>query len=231
MGFPSPSPARRALLLAVAVMALWLVAPPIPLRAQARPPAPQLAEALQRKYDTVRDFSASFVQTYEGGLLKRKTTERGRVQIKKPAKMRWEYETPEKKTFVSDGRDLYAHVPADRQVTVSPLPDADHATTAVLFLAGRGDLLRDFTAADAGDEFETPDTWALKLTPRKSQHDYDWLILAVDRSSLSLRRLVTVDAQGGRSAFTFTDLKENVGLSDKPFNFEIPRGVDVIRQE
>jgi outer membrane lipoprotein-sorting protein len=38
------------------------------------------------------------------------------------------------------------------------------------------------------------------------------------------------DAQGGTSSFTFTNLKENVGLPDKTFEFQIPRGVDVVTQ-
>ena len=34
-------------------------------------PAPQdVADSLQKKYDTIRDFSADFVHTYEGGVLK-----------------------------------------------------------------------------------------------------------------------------------------------------------------
>jgi outer membrane lipoprotein carrier protein len=67
----------------------------------ADPTAAELARALQKKYDTVRDFSADFVQTYKGGVVKRQLTEKGRMLIRKPGKMRWEYDTPEKKLFVS----------------------------------------------------------------------------------------------------------------------------------
>ena len=34
--------------------------------------------------------------------------------------------------------------------------------------------------------------------------------------------LVTVDGQGGKSSFSFTNLQENVGLADKDFAFKIP---------
>ena len=71
-------------------------------------------------------------------------------------------------------------------------------------------------------------TRALKLVPRTRQQDYDWLILAVDTATLQIRGLVTVDAQGGQSSFSFTNLKENVGIADKAFEFKMPRGVDVI---
>jgi outer membrane lipoprotein-sorting protein len=40
--------------------------------------------------------------------------------------------------------------------------------------------------------------------------------------------MVTADAQGGTSTFAFSNLKENVGLSDNEFVFRMPRGVDVI---
>ena len=53
-------------------------------------------------------------------------------------------------------------------------------------------------------------------------------MLAVDPGTLALRGLVTIDAQGGKSSFSFTNLKENVGVADKAFEFKIPRGVDVV---
>ncbi len=91
-------PVRIAFLLAV----LTLAAPGVSTQS---PPqsADELAAALQRKYDTVRDFSADFVQTYRGGALNRAMKDTGRVVVRKPGKMRWEYKTPEEKLFVSDG--------------------------------------------------------------------------------------------------------------------------------
>ena len=47
--------------------------------------------------------------------------------------------------------------------------------------------------------------------PKTPQRDYDWLVLVVDPATLEIRGLVTVDAQGGKSSFSFTNLKENVG--------------------
>ena len=67
--------------------------------------------------------------------------------VKKPGKMRWNYKSPEEKVFVSDGRQIQLYVPADKQVMISPLPADDQATSAVLFLMGRGNLTRDFTVS------------------------------------------------------------------------------------
>ena len=36
------------------------------------------------------------------------------------------------------------------------------------------------------------------------------------------------DVQGNRSRFDFDDLRENVGLTDGLFRFEVPQGVEVV---
>src|SRR6187397_1777918 len=107
--------------------------------------AAELAAALQKKYATVRDFSADFVQTYRGGVLKRQLKDTGRLMVRKPGKMRWEYQTPEEKLFVSDGASIYWYVPPDKHVEIRPVPADDEASSPALFLAGKGDITRDFT--------------------------------------------------------------------------------------
>jgi outer membrane lipoprotein carrier protein len=215
-------------------MRLWtaaLLAFAVVLPARAADHAADLAQALQRKYDTVRDFSADFVHTYQGGVLRKKLTERGHVLIKKPGKMRWEYTEPEKKLYVSDGVKLYSYVPADKQVQVGAVPKDDQAGAPILFLAGKGNLMRDFTASAAEVPAGSPaGSQALKLVPTTAQPDYDWLLLVVDQQTLALRALVTMDAEGGRSSISFANLKENVNPADKEFAFNIPRGVDVINE-
>jgi outer membrane lipoprotein carrier protein len=194
--------------------------------------ASALAARLQVRYDAIKDFTADFTQTYEGGVLRRKTTEAGTVLVKKPGRMRWEYKTPEEKLFVADGRKLYAWVPADRQVTVSALPADDAPATPILFLLGRGQLARDFTPSiAAGVAGAPPDSLALTLVPKATVPDYDRLTLVVDKATLGLRMLIARDSQGGTSTFVFSKLKENVGLPDARFSFTIPRGADVVAQD
>lgn len=192
----------------------------------ATPAATEVAAALQRKYDSVRDFTADFTHKYEGGVLRKKISERGTMMVKKPGRMRWNYMTPEQKTFVSDGRRIYLYVPADNQVMVSPVPAQDQATTAVLFLAGKGNLTRDFAVSYATGG--TPERYKLRLEPKQPERDYDWLEVEIDKTTMQIAALNAGDRQGGQSAFTFTNIKENVGLSDKTFEFKIPRGADVI---
>ena len=195
----------------------------------AEPSASELAQALQKKYDTVKGFSADFVHTYRGGVLNKQLSERGRLLIKKPGKMRWDYTAPEQKLFVSDGLKMYMYVPADRQVIVNDMPPGDAVTSPALFLAGKGNLPRDFNASVTEVPAGTPPgSLALKLVPKAPQADYDWLVVVVEPGTLSLRGLSYSDPQGGTSTFSFTNLKENAGIADNEFTFRPPRGVDVV---
>jgi outer membrane lipoprotein carrier protein len=190
------------------------------------PTAAEVAAALQKKYDAVRDFSADFTHEAEGGLLRKKTIERGTLQVKKPGRMRWDYSAPEKKLFVSDGKRMYLYVPADKQAIATPVPAADEATTAVLFLVGKGSITRDFTVSFA--EGGGPDMYSLKLQPKLPERDYDWLQIVVERGTMRIRSLTAADAQGGRQTFQLSNFKENLGLADKIFEFKPPRGTDVV---
>jgi outer membrane lipoprotein carrier protein len=195
----------------------------------AEPTAAELAAALQRKIDAISDFSADFVHTYRGGVLKKELSERGHVLIKKPGKMFWDYTAPERKQFVSDGVKIYSYIPADKQVVISAVPQGDAATAPALFLTGKGRLLAEFIPSYTDLPEGLPaGSLALKLVPKQRQPDYDWLVLAVDPATLAIRGLATIDAQGGTSAFAFTNMKDNVGLADNQFTFKIPRGVDVV---
>lgn len=185
-----------------------------------------LAQALQKRYQGIRDFSANFVQTYRGGLLRTQNSEEGTVAVKKPGRMRWIYVKPERKEFVSDGVKVYAYIPLDQQVIVSSVPPDNQASTPEMFLAGKGDIVRDFTAA-AGDP-AVPGTVAITLTPRRKDPEFERLVVSLDPRTLQIRALSTLDLQGGQSTLIFTNLKENTGISDKEFAFRVPRGVDVI---
>jgi outer membrane lipoprotein carrier protein len=219
-------PIRRSILLAC-ITVIVMAVQPVPAQTQT-PDA--LAKAVQAHYQQVRDFTASFEQAYVGGALKRRSVERGTVAIRKPGRMRWDYDAPEKKLFISDGTRLYFYVPADKQVRVSALPESGRMPTPILFLAGRGDLLRDFNAEEVAPPGGSPGSRALRLRPVRAEPEYDSLTLVVDGESFAMRQLIVVDGQGGTSTFSFTNLRENVGVADSRFVFTIPKGVDVVTQ-
>ena len=206
---------------------LALLAPATPA-APASGPDADLARSLVRRVEerhgrTV-DLVARFTQSYRSGLLGREVVERGVVSIKRPGRMRWEYKDPEAKLFISDGRTFYFYVPADRQVVVSE-QDAERSLAGRL-LSGRGGLLEEFDAS-----LEEPleeGVLRVKLLPRKEQPDVERAFLDVEPSG-RIRSILLEDVQGNRTRFRFEGVRENTGVPDKLFRFEVPAGVEVIR--
>jgi outer membrane lipoprotein carrier protein len=189
------------------------------------PAAAQLAAKIQAHYDTVRDFTADWTLTQTSPLRPQPKTERGNVKVKKPLKMRWTYSTSDKQQFVSDGVRIYATFPQDRYVEVSALPEEKESSAWLLFLAGRGNLTRDFTSKLAAEQ--RPGEWRLVLEPAGTRRaDFKTLTLEVDRTTFQIRGLTVVDEQGATSAYRFTNFRENRGLSDREFVFTFPKGYE-----
>ena len=183
-----------------------------------------LARDLQAKYDRIQSFSADFEHIYEGGVLRKKITERGTVLVKKPGMMRWAYTAPEKKEFVSDGRRLYSYIPEDRQVIVSE--QDEQRSLAARLLSGKGGLSEEFSASLESPQEEG--VMRLLLVPRHEQADVERAFVDVEPSG-RIRSILLDDVQGNRTRFRFSGVRENTGLKDELFRFEVPKGVEVIR--
>jgi outer membrane lipoprotein carrier protein len=208
------------------LLALGLTGVLLSLAAASPPPAAAPAETLARRVEArhrrVSDLTAHFVQTYRSGALGREVVERGVLSLKPPSRMRWDYRDPEKKTFVSDGKTSYFYVPADRQVIRRD--QADARDLPAMLLSGHADIVGTFEVAL---ETAPPGLQRLRLTPRKPEPEIERLYVDVDDGD-RIRSILVIDAQGNRSQFAFDAIRENVGLDDRLFRFEVPRGVEVI---
>jgi len=214
---------RAALLLTL----LAVLPPAVPASLAADPDA-DLARGLVRRveerHSRSADLVARFTQSYRSGMLGREIVERGVVSIRRPGRMRWEYKDPEAKLFISDGRTFYFYVPADRQVIVSE-QDPERSLAGRL-LSGRGGILEEFDAS-----LEEPleeGTFRVKLVPRHEKPDVDRAFLDIEPSG-RIRSILLEDVQGNRTAFRFENVRENTGVPDKLFHFDVPAGVEVIR--
>ena len=186
--------------------------------------ARSLVRTIEQHHAQTTDLVARFSQSYRSGLLGREITERGVVQIKPPGRMRWEYKDPEDKLFVTDGHTFYFYVPADKQVIVSE-QDVKHSLAARL-LSGKGGILDEFSASVEQPEEEG--VLRLKLVPREPQADVERATVDLEPSG-RIRSILLEDVQGNRTRFRFEGVRENTGVADHLFRFQVPKGVEVIQ--
>lgn len=184
----------------------------------------RLVDGLQAKYNRLTSLSAAFVQihTQPGEGVRR---ESGRLLLKKPGRMRWDYDGPEKKLYLSDGKSVYEYVSTDGFATRMSLRDSDDWRAPFAFLLGRGNLRSDFKRIDF--DLESPSragNRVLRLIPKREQ-EFKVLLVEVDPVTLQLVRLSFVDRQGARSDFLFSGMQENVPAAEA--RFALPTGIEV----
>src|SRR5277367_5195201 len=105
------------------------------------PEAKLIGAKLEARYRAPRTMQATFLERYsEQGHVVR--SEAGIAYFRRPGKMRWEYESPEKNLFLVDGKTAWFYVPADHTVTRAPAKQSTDWRTPLALLAGDMKLLR-----------------------------------------------------------------------------------------
>lgn len=183
---------------------------------------------MQRRYESVSTIRGDFEQTYRAPGVEQ--IESGSFALKKPGLMRWEYRKPEEKLFVADGKEFFLYVPGDRQVTVQPFSLSDMRHTPLEFFFGAADFSASFIPSwDAEFKPKSGGSAMIRLTPRKIQPEYSFLVLELDRKSFEIRGMVVREPGGNTSRFAFTNLAVNGKMKPGDFQFKAPKGVEVVR--
>lgn len=185
-------------------------------------------DAIQRRYEGVRDLSANFEQTVRPASLAegfgKPTTSHGHVVLAKPGKMRWSYEAPEKSLVVSDGKTLWLYDAERGEAQRLPMTEGFLSGAAAEFLLGAGDLRRDFAITAVSCE---PGAALLELVPREPA-SYEKVFLLADPDSGEVRRTRVVDLVGNDSTVELRDLELNRDPPAATFRFDPPKGVKVL---
>src|SRR5712664_805111 len=103
--------------------------------------AGELASRMEARYRGAKTLQATFLERYEenGSVVR---TEAGTAYFRRPGRMRWEYERPEKDLFLVDGRTAWFYVPADHTVTRVPAKQSGDLRTPLALLAGQMKISR-----------------------------------------------------------------------------------------
>ena len=183
---------------------------------------------VQKRYDGAADFRARFTQTLNSPALGRKTSSSGDVTFKKPGRMRWDYEKPDKSSYVTDGGVLWLYEPDDKQAFKQDLKGSQ-LPAALAFLTGKGKLAVEFDIVFAGKvAYGSPGDYVLSLSPKTPQAQVKGILFVVDPRTYDVRESVITDAQGNTNDLVFSDIRVNTRVPETLFHFTPPAGVRVI---
>jgi outer membrane lipoprotein carrier protein len=183
----------------------------------ASPDAAALAQKVQGFYERTRDLEARFTQTYTYASLGRSQVSKGRLRVKKPGMMRWDYESPAPKTVAVKGKRLVQFEPEENQAFVDEKFDASAMSAAITFLVGTGDLAKEF-------DFSLDGGGALLLRPKEADPRVSTILLVVGASG-EVRETRVRDGSGNENRVVFEKITTNAGLKDSDFDVKLPKDV------
>ena len=207
------------LLAAVVVTAL-----PATVRADSMPPLDYILKELEKRY-TGSQFSADFLQESTIKAMEITDFASGRVYVRYPGMMRWEYEKPERQAIITDGHKLWIYRPLDNQVMTGNAPVFFRDGKGASFLSDIRLVRQKFTITSHQPEGEN--LYELRLVPREKTLNISQIRLYIVPRAFTIARIVTLDDYGDDTRIDIVNTQFNVELDPGLFKFDIPKGADV----
>lgn len=214
------TPTLKFLAAAAAAIALTTGTLALPLHAQTRPAAPR-AQALtgdllrvQQHLSAMSSLTADFTQTDRSGQV-----QAGRLTLKQPGRIRFQYAPGNPLLIVADGRSLTMIDYEVRQVQRWPVRNSPLA----VLIDPQANLIRYGRLSETG----TPETISVEVRdPARPEYGMITMVFTRDAASpagLKLFGWVALDAQRNRTSIRLTNQRYNVAVADNAFRWRDPR--------
>jgi outer membrane lipoprotein carrier protein len=186
-----------------------------------------LAASIDAHYNHLRSLEAEFTEVYRGSGMER--TETGTLWLKKPGKMRWEYRSPREKLFVSDGKDAWFYVPADRQARKTAAKKLEDVRSPLAFLLGKTKLEKELQGLSLAPDVRplASGNVVLRGVPQALADRVSEILLEVTPDH-QIARIVIQEVDGAVTEYRFGGMKEDVAIGDGRFEFKPPAGTETV---
>jgi outer membrane lipoprotein carrier protein len=226
----SPQSYRKLLSAGLYVAVTCVVFANAERQARALPSVHDVAQAVDRHYDRLHSLKADFIEIYQSDGDQR--VESGTLWLKKPGKMSWEYRSPVEKLFISDGKDAWLYIPAERQARKSSLKSLEDLRSPLAFLLGKTKLEKELDSLSFAPDAQVwkADDVILRGVPRGLEDRVAQVMLEITPER-RIARILIHSADGSITEYRFSDQAENLEVPDTKFRFTPPAGTEVIEAE
>jgi outer membrane lipoprotein carrier protein len=179
---------------------------------------------VEERYNSIKTLEVQFEQAYTAPNSVRRT-EAGKLQLRKPGRMRWDYTKPAGKVFVGDGKLFWFYSPADNRVEKMNAKDADDLRAPLAFLIGKLDFARDFAKYIIKPDGAV--TWITcePKNPDKSPYREVSFIVGPD---FHIDRLIVKGQDASTMEFRFVSEKRNPPQPESIYQFTPPKGAEIV---
>jgi len=196
---------------------------------QASPSLDEYLRQFELSYHAVRTVKAEFTQTYRWGAKTR--IESGIAYFARGGRMRWDYQAPNEKLFLSDGKELLLYVPAEKQLTRSRLKSSEDVRAPFRLLLSRLNLRKIFSRIEFADQAmpDAPEDHVLRAFPKAGREGYEEVLIELT-PAFDVRRIQVSYPDRSVMDFEFTGIQRGLALDPGLFRFIPPAGAEVIEQ-
>lgn len=192
------------------------------------PSLEEIMTGIEKRYAAV-GFSARFEQVSTIKALAITDTASGEIFVKRPGKMRWVYEKPDRQVIITDGKTLWVYKPDDNQVILGGYPTFFGDGKGAGFLTDMKLIREKFSIQMNG--VDGNGDYVLTLLPKKKTFDISVVHLVISKKAFDVLEITTANADGDETEIRLKDIRFQETLSDSLFSFEIPEGADVLQME
>ena len=194
----------------------------------------EVVKQLQARYEKTKDLQADFTQktTIEG--FERPITSSGKVYIKKPGRLRWNYLDPSVEDIYVNRDDIKVYVPEHKQVLVGKLTQMAASKAPLELLQGAAKLEQSFDIEPTpGKGRGVGGIRLLTLLPKSREGEagrsLQRIVLEVFPKTYFIRTISLYEVSGNVASFEFSSLQPNMGLGDALFDLKLPADVEVVK--
>jgi outer membrane lipoprotein carrier protein len=198
------------------------------ITARAQPDVHAIADKVDQRYNHMQTLEAQFAESYSGAGMTRQ--ESGTLLLKKPGRMRWDYDAPRPKMFLTDGSTAWFYVPGEKQVRRTPVKQIEDLRSPLRYLLGKTKLEKEFVGLAIATDAKpmNPDDIVLRGVPKGMQERVSQTLVEITPDGV-ITRIVVEEMDGSVTEFRFLQQKENVQIADTRFKFTPPPGVEVVQ--
>jgi chaperone LolA len=195
----------------------------IPLFVYGKDDAEKILSKVQKKYESIKDLTASFTQDVTFGISKMKQKVDGTIYIKKGNKYRIELE---KQTIVTDGKTVWSYSPINNQVIIDKFKDDPKSVTPDKVFVN---VPKNYLAISLGTEnILNKKTSVIKLTPKDKKSLTKTMKVWIDEEDYFMRKIEIIDASDNVNIYLIKSIKIDSNISEDLFKFNVPEGVQKV---
>lgn len=192
-----------------------------------------LVKKVQARYEKTRDLLADFTQSTRIEGFATPITSSGRVYIKKPGRLRWDYLDPNVEEIYVNRNDVMMYVPEHKQVLVGKLTQMAASQAPLQLLQGAARLDEQFEVEPVPGGRGNGGLPLITLVPRSTEPEsvrtVTKIVLELQPKTHFIKGVAIHEVSGNVSSFEFSNLKPNSGLNNSLFDFQVPAGVEVVK--